>query len=337
MAICLKSIFSVVLPANKIITTRSLLDQIKTRQAFNSVIINQLLSKRNLVANSNASIVNGNVVKFRPTQCNNSASHTELFRSKLVSKNEPNKGKQQENNSNNCTLIYNSGEINPEILSRINSFNLLNNEKEIFYFADISKSPPTSTNDPSSDNQGKPSEGQLLRVLNVLGETLPKLFVQSLDYSIYHKEVVHENNINGTRTVGLYPFIKQIALLRTVGHLKFAYVKFHVLKITSHPEDSTIKVRWRIRGITGFRVLVAFWKFKVWKLKDSINHEEELWYDGFSTLHVHGDGLVYKIITDKMQPDSDELTTKPIDTLGTKIALMVGITPQDLPDLSNYL
>lgn len=31
-------------------------------------------------------------------------------------------------------------------------------------------------------------------------------------------------------------------MLRTVGHLKFAYVKFEVLKITQHPDDNT--VRW---------------------------------------------------------------------------------------------
>lgn len=50
--------------------------------------------------------------------------------------------------------------------------------------------------------------------------------------------------------------MKQVALLRTVGHLKFAYVKFEILKITSHPEDGTIKIRWRIRGISGLRVKI---------------------------------------------------------------------------------
>lgn len=53
---------------------------------------------------------------------------------------------------------------------------------------------------------------------------------------------------------GLYHYVKQIALLRTVGHLKFAYVKFEILKITMHPEDDTVKIRWRIRGISGLKV-----------------------------------------------------------------------------------
>lgn len=53
---------------------------------------------------------------------------------------------------------------------------------------------------------------------------------------------------------GVYSYVKQVALLRTVGHLKYAYVKFEVIKITMHPEESTIKIRWRIRGISGLKV-----------------------------------------------------------------------------------
>lgn len=66
---------------------------------------------------------------------------------------------------------------------------------------------------------------------------------------------------------GLYHYVKQIALLRTVGHLKYAYVTLEVLKITKHPEDSTIKVRWRIRGISGLQVMFLFWKYKLWDIK----------------------------------------------------------------------
>ena len=48
--------------------------------------------------------------------------------------------------------------------------------------------------------------------------------------------------------------MKQVAILRALGHIKFAYVKFEILKITSHPEDSTVRVRWRIRGLQGYKV-----------------------------------------------------------------------------------
>lgn len=90
-----------------------------------------------------------------------------------------------------------------------------------------------------------------------------------------------------------------MALLRTVGHLKFAYVKFEVLKITKHPEDYTVKVRWRIRGISAMKVMLNFWKFKLWKLKE-VFEGQEAWYDGFSTFYVGSNGLIYKHVVDKV-------------------------------------
>lgn len=73
---------------------------------------------------------------------------------------------------------------------------------------------------------------------------------------------------------GLYPYVKQIALLRTIGHLKYAYVKMEILKITQHPEDSSVKVRWRIRGISGLTVMVLFWKYRLWNFKEMFDKTE---------------------------------------------------------------
>lgn len=116
----------------------------------------------------------------------------------------------------------------------------------------------------------KPSPEQLDKVYNVLRETLPNLFIQPLDYTIYHQDLVFENNIRGKRTVGLYDYVKQIALLRTVGHLKFAYVKFEILKITMHPEDDTVKIRWRIRGISGLKVVRWLFYILRWRRWTSV-------------------------------------------------------------------
>lgn len=93
--------------------------------------------------------------------------------------------------------------------------------------------------------------------------------------------------------------MKTIALLRTVAHLKFAYVKLEVLKITKHPEDHTVKVRWRIRGISALKVMLNFWKYKLWKLNEVFD-KQEAWYDGFSTFYVGSDGLVFKHVADKV-------------------------------------
>lgn len=47
----------------------------------------------------------------------------------------------------------------------------------------------------------KPSAEHIEKVFVTLRETLPKLFIQPLDYSIYHPDLIFENNIRGVRTV----------------------------------------------------------------------------------------------------------------------------------------
>lgn len=194
-----------------------------------------------------------------------------------------------------------------------------------------------------SRNPNKPTVEQLDHVFNVLRDTLPKLFIQPLDYSIYSPNLIFENNIQGKYTVGLYHYVKQVALLRTVGHLKYAYVKFEILKMTKHQQDFSVKVRWSVRGISGLKVMFQFWKIKLWKLKE-IFDQQEAWYDGFSTFYVGPDGLIYKHVADKVMPDqSKEAVTTIKDTPLTpasvaataapKVALVIGLTC----DISNCI
>ncbi|XP_001360242.3 uncharacterized protein C6orf136 homolog [Drosophila pseudoobscura] len=149
-------------------------------------------------------------------------------------------------------------------------------------------------------NVRKPED--LERAYEVLRTTLPKLFVEPLNYSIYSPNLIFQNNITGKHTVGLYHFVKQIAILRTVGHLKYAYVKFEVLKITKHPDDYTVRIRWRVRGISGLKVMFQFWKYKVWQLKEVLK-DQEAWYDGFSICYLGESGLIEKHVVDKVMPD----------------------------------
>lgn len=175
-----------------------------------------------------------------------------------------------------------------------------------------------------------PSEEQLQKVFDVLANTLPKLFIQPLDYSIYNPNLIFENNIRGKRTEGLYHYVKQVALLRTVGHLKYAYVTLEVIKITKHPEDNTIKVRWRIKGISALKVMFQFWKFKLWQLKEILGNTEA-WYDGFSIFYVGTDGLIYKHVADKIMPDDDKVVVPPKTVISPKLALFVGLTAEISP------
>lgn len=205
----------------------------------------------------------------------------------------------------------------------------------IAYCSGPTVSAQTTTSEP--DNEGKPSEEQLMKIFTTLSNTMPNLFVKPLDYSIYHPNLVFVNNIRGTTTVGLFHYVKQIALLRTVAHIKFAYVNFEILKITAHPEDSSIRMRWRIRGISGLKVFFMFWKYKLWDIKQ-VFKDQELWYDGFSTFYVGSDGLIQKHIADKVMPDQDKIVDDEEKApIAAKIALLIGLIPRNyLSDVTPY-
>ncbi|XP_032513342.1 uncharacterized protein LOC116767199 [Danaus plexippus] len=185
---------------------------------------------------------------------------------------------------------------------------------------------------------GKPSEEQLMKVFHSLSKTMPQLFVKPLDYSIYHPNLIFVNNIRGVTTVGLFHYVKQVALLRTVAHIKFAYVNFEVLKITAHPEDSSVRMRWRIKGISGLKVFFMFWKYKLWNLKE-VFQDQEMWYDGFSTFYVGTDGLIQKHVADKVMPDQDRIIDDEEKApIAAKIALLIGLIPRNyLSDLTPFL
>lgn len=179
---------------------------------------------------------------------------------------------------------------------------------------------------PSNDPTGKPSDEQLERIYLKLSNILPKFFTQTHDYSLYHPQLVFYNNIRGVTTHGVGPYIRQLSFLRLIGHFKFAYVKMDILKVTKHQEDGTIRVRWRIRGVSGLKVFLQFWKFRLWDYK-TVKEKEVVWYDGFSTFYVGNDGLIHKHVCDKMMPDEhkEKSTTA---NLAAKLALVIGFLPR---------
>lgn len=56
-----------------------------------------------------------------------------------------------------------------------------------------------------SDNEeitpNKPSPEKLTHVYNTLAADLPKLFVQPLNYKIYHENIIFEDHLRNIRTV----------------------------------------------------------------------------------------------------------------------------------------
>ncbi|XP_020291991.1 uncharacterized protein LOC109858793 [Pseudomyrmex gracilis] len=224
-------------------------------------------------------------------------------------------------NGNNNLSVHNSSIISSESL-----YSSQNSSKNISFTSDDDILRTNSQLSQPRDNDHKPSEDQLQRVVDCLSQDLPKLFVKPHDYSIYTKDILFINNIRGITTRGISNYAKQLILIRTIGHLKYAHVKLHVLKITKHPEDGTVKVRWRICGISSWKVFVMFWKFRIFKIHEAINRDSEVWYDGFSTYYLNGDGKVYKHVADKIMPDQDVVAKKEDLSIAPKLAIFTSLT-----------
>ncbi|XP_037094612.1 uncharacterized protein C6orf136 homolog, partial [Pollicipes pollicipes] len=185
---------------------------------------------------------------------------------------------------------------------------------------------PAERPPPAERLPDRPNPDQLRAVEANLLQNLPRIFVMTQDFSIYHKDLVFDNRIRGTKSVGIVPYIKQCALLRIVGHIKFSYVTLQVLQSSAHPEDDSIRIRWRIRGVSALKSMLMFWKFNIFKLQNSIDEHGVDWYDGYSIFQVGGDGKIHTHIADKVMPDwSRELDSKP--ALGGLAALVYGLLP----------
>ncbi|PBC30546.1 uncharacterized protein LOC107997026 [Apis cerana] len=199
---------------------------------------------------------------------------------------------------------------------------LFKSEKDKIFYAEISPN-VKNVNEMQTSEDRKSFETQLQSVFDVLRNDLPLLFVQSMNYSIYTKDLIFINNIKGTTTIGIEQYLKQIALLRLVGHLKFAYVKLKILKMTMHPEDNSIKVRWRIVGASGTRVFLTFWKIKIFNAREQVENKSA-WYDGFSTFYLNNDGKIFKHVVDKTMPDQniEEKIKIPVEA---KLALFIAL------------
>lgn len=90
---------------------------------------------------------------------------------------------------------------------------------------------------------------------------------------MYSLDLQFEDNIRNVRTRNIKEYIFYISKIRILSHFKWAAVKLDVLKVTQHPEDSTVRVRWRVVGVPGF-ISLRFWKksfmnLKQFKEKDS--------------------------------------------------------------------
>lgn len=144
---------------------------------------------------------------------------------------------------------------------------------------------------PSGDQEG---EEKLALMYERLRIELPGFFVKTHDFSMYSRDLEFINSILKTKTRGLVAYQLTLVLWRFLFLCYYANARLEVLKLTKHPEDGTIRARWRIRGLPFHSVLLRFYR------KDKSHLYRS--FDAFSTFYVRQDGLIHCHKLEKMMP-----------------------------------
>jgi len=168
--------------------------------------------------------------------------------------------------------------------------------------------------DSRAENKEK-KEPNLEKVAHQLTYDLMHIFHKNQNWWMYHQNMVLEDNVRGRRYVGLDKYIKIVNLLKLTAHIRFVYVRFQILKISKHPDNGTIRVRWRIVGMGMVRMILRYFPDKMW-IKGGMERAAPSWYDGLSTFYVGEDDLIYKHTVDIAIKDEEQ---ELVETLAEKI------------------
>jgi hypothetical protein len=118
--------------------------------------------------------------------------------------------------------------------------------------------------------------------------------------------MIFEDHIRGIYIKGLRDYAINLMMIKMNGSILYAKVTFNVLKMTMHPEDGTIRVRWQIEGVQGWRYLLTFWRYGLFRR--FFGNPDEPYVstktDGFSIFYLNSQGLICKHLCDKMMPDT---------------------------------
>ncbi|XP_055553946.1 LOW QUALITY PROTEIN: uncharacterized protein C6orf136 homolog [Falco cherrug] len=133
-----------------------------------------------------------------------------------------------------------------------------------------------------------------------LQDELPHFFLKIPDYSLYSPDVEFINHLLHLHTHGRPMYQVAVALCRAVAWAYFASLRLEVLALTRHPEDWSIRARWRLTGLPLHLCLLRFYSRDKRQLLRS--------YDAFSTFFLNSQGLIRCHRVDKLMPAPTAVT-----------------------------
>ncbi|XP_028256590.1 uncharacterized protein C6orf136 homolog [Parambassis ranga] len=159
-------------------------------------------------------------------------------------------------------------------------------------------------------------EKNLVLMYERLRIELPNFFKQNHDYTMYSNDVEFINGLINMRTRGRASYQLILSLWRLLCLCYYAETRLEVLKLTKHPEDGTIKARWRVKGLPFHSLLLRFYR----KDKSQLYRS----YDAFSTFYIGSDGLIHCHKVEKVMPAQSPTLTRVTSLLaGALVALGV--------------
>ncbi|XP_055648551.1 uncharacterized protein C6orf136 homolog isoform X2 [Falco peregrinus] len=118
--------------------------------------------------------------------------------------------------------------------------------------------------------------------------------------SLYSPDVEFINHLLHLHTHGRPMYQVAVALCRAVAWAYFASLRLEVLALTRHPEDWSIRARWRLTGLPLHLCLLRFYRRDKRQLLRS--------YDAFSTFFLNSQGLIRCHRVDKLMPAPTAVT-----------------------------
>lgn len=148
------------------------------------------------------------------------------------------------------------------------------------------------------EKQKAANPDQLTYIADKLERHAPKFFVEPHPFNLYTDNMCFINNITTKKIYGLQQYAFHLALLKLYYHTRYASLKVELLNLVKHPEESCVKLRWRIVAKPGLlRFIFNFWKY----------HSEYLSIDAISTMHVNHEGKIYCHICDNIDLETGDL------------------------------
>ncbi|XP_071880972.1 uncharacterized protein C6orf136 homolog isoform X2 [Anas platyrhynchos] len=144
---------------------------------------------------------------------------------------------------------------------------------------------------------------------------LPNFFLKIPDYALYSPDIEFVNHPLRLHTRGRAMYQVAVTLCRVAAWGYFASLRLEVLALTQHPEDCSIRARWRLTGLPFHLCLLRFYRKDKRELLRS--------YDAFSTFFLDSRGLIRCHRVDKLMPAPPAVTEPKKLLVAAAVALAV--------------